>query len=228
MKSEAHFDNRPLPYVYSYYNVSCYFDTPLSKTKSTAARILNSIIDGLNTWAHLLRYILIIPDTDIIEYFQRYDYEDISDFEICSWMVKQIKKAIEIRLDDLHKKRPGAILTSAKPRIIGVKMIPRPAGHVSNEAYSMISKFNNQVQESLRHDSHSHWLTTKSVNELKHFEKCGKLSELGKRDFWAEINEKLKRFNRKELDLLPFNGNKIREYRGTYKGKTGFRNKTRH
>ena len=89
-------------------------------------------------------------------------------------MVKEIKKSIEIRLDDLHKKRPRAILTSAEPRIIWIKTISRPSNSTNKEVFSLISKFNRYVQSALKHDSHSHWLTTKDVNEQFHFEN-GKL-----------------------------------------------------
>ena len=55
----------------------------------------------------------------------------------------------------------------------------------NKENYALISRFNTEAQNSLRHDLHSDWLTTKNVNELHHFEKCGKLSERGKREFWS-------------------------------------------
>ena len=74
LKTEAAFDNQLLPYIYSYYNVNSYFESLLSKTKSVAARLLNSIIEGMNTWAHLPRYILIVPDMDVIDYICKSNY----------------------------------------------------------------------------------------------------------------------------------------------------------
>ena len=122
MKSECGFDNKLLPYIYEYYNVNCYFESPLGKTKSVAARILNSVIQGMNAWAHLPRYILVIPDVDILNYACKYDYlmndTEVDFEEIMSWLVRQIKRSIKIRLDDLHRKHPGAILKSVEPRII--------------------------------------------------------------------------------------------------------------
>ena len=123
------------------------------RLKSVAACILNSIIQGLNAWAHLPRYILVIPDTDIIDYVKRCEYlnkDEQCHFEsIITWLVKEIKKAVEIRLDDLHRKRPGAILTSAEPRIIWVKVVPRPVVLAGKENFSLIQRFNTHAQNSL-------------------------------------------------------------------------------
>ena len=152
LKTEASFNNQPLPYIYSYYNVSSYFESPLSKTKSVAARLLNSIIEGMNTWAHLPRYILIVPDMDVIDYICKSNYiffDQKPNFEpIMSWLVKEIKKAIEIRLDDLHHKCLGTILTSVEPRLIWVKVVPRPP-HLCKEEYSFITQFNSFVLTAL-------------------------------------------------------------------------------
>ena len=205
MKTEASMDKKPLPYLYSYFNIFCYSQSPLGHVKSIAARILNSIIEGLNARQHLPKYILIIPDEDIVAHFDRYDYGIGDDIEEATyWIIRNLRRLLESRKKDIREKRPGTIMSQAEPRIIWIEMIIRPPNAGIKEVYSLTSKFNKKLYSLVQHDEHSHLMKIQTVNEFQHFDNFGHLIPAGKRKFWNKVVLQMKKLERRETDLQPW------------------------
>ena len=157
-KLEVKMDETTPPFLHEYYNVQFYYQLLLSNIKSFEARIVNSLIDAHNEKTNKFRlpkYILIIPDKDIIESA----LSRITGFSIKSimresteYITKEFTKIIVRRKDDLKSKRGGVIASSAEPRLIWVTIIKRPFNtHPSkHQVYKMVGKANDVMEEMVR------------------------------------------------------------------------------
>ena len=113
------------PYVLDYYNVSCKVMGSINGITSTAARIQNCLIHLLNHCKTLPRFIIVIPDNDILKHCT----VDIFDYgaklvceEIVAWMVNELDRAVESRKEDMKRLKKGSVL-AAEPKFIYAKMI---------------------------------------------------------------------------------------------------------
>ena len=90
-QSEAKKSNAPQPFIYDNFNVRCFTTRPLSLTKSTPARLVNVLIKALNEAHKLPRFIIIIPDWDILKFIDHYTFgiEAITE-KILAWMMDNI------------------------------------------------------------------------------------------------------------------------------------------
>ena len=126
-KTEVFVEKVKPPYLYDYYNIHYGFHPPLSLMKSVGARISNSLIELLN-WNEfrLPKYIIVIPDKDLIEgaMDQIWDYGFKKVFRsLVDWVMSDINKMLSIRKEDFCNKRGGALSTAAEPRIIWTSII---------------------------------------------------------------------------------------------------------
>ena len=127
-------------YMYDKYNVKCFSSHPLTKIKEALARLVNALIHGLNEQrdnnteipkekvisAFLPRYILVIPDWDIVKHIGHYQYGvSLIAQKVIHWIVSNMTKAVQSRKDDLEREKIGATHHS-EPKIIWLAMINRP------------------------------------------------------------------------------------------------------
>ena len=207
-KTEASIDKFKPPYMYDYYNIHYGFHPPLSQIKSTEARISNSLIELLNSKEFKLpKYILIIPDKDLIEgvlsQFCDYGFKKVFRASI-KWLMNDINKTLSIRKEALRSKRGGALSTSAEPRLIWISIIKRPINiHDDVKAvYKLVRKANEVLEDVVRKfDKYSHFIQIDTLNEHKFFDSMGKLTATGKSTFWREIDGKMRKFDRGENEL---------------------------
>ena len=119
------------PFLYQQFHFEMFYTNPLSATKPAIARIYNSLVEALNKYPHLPKYILVLPDKDVIKSINNWDYGTTTIIEKnLNWLIKQMAKAILSRRDDLHCKRPGSAPVDL-PLIIWIPMITRP--YTSNQ-----------------------------------------------------------------------------------------------
>ena len=80
---------------------------------------------ALNESFILPRFIVIVPDWDILKYLDHntFGVEQVIH-KMISWMTNNIICAVEVKKDQLYKIQPGSV-TSGEPKIIWVKMIQR-------------------------------------------------------------------------------------------------------
>ena len=98
LKTEAIMTKKPLPYVYDYYNLSCFTPNPKSLLENTLARIINALIKALNDATKMPRIILIIPEGDILDFIGHSEKgmrEAI--FKCLEWLVKHIDRSLEAK-----------------------------------------------------------------------------------------------------------------------------------
>ena len=193
-------------YIYLFYNVVLYFASGTSRIRSLMARVLNSIIEGLNCKERLPKYVVILLDKDLIESLDYFDFGISEALEECVfWLIKEVNKLFEIRRDDIRGKRPGVLGTATKPRVIWVAMLQRPIVNDAcmKEIYSKRNKFNRSLEEGVNKFRYHHILFTDNVVETTHFDGLGKLAAKGKTEFWYEIVHQLKLFDSEQINLKP-------------------------
>ena len=104
-----------------------YFPSGTSMLKSMMAKWLNSVIEGLNSKYKLPRYVLILPDKDLIENLNYFQYRVTELFETClTWVIRQLDRVFTVRREALKLSKPGAVSSVSEPRVIWVAMITRP------------------------------------------------------------------------------------------------------
>ena len=92
--------------------------------------------------------------------------------------------------------------------VIWVSMFKRPEITTSDDDYlkavNFRSIFNYILEENL---VSQHYMYIMSIEDLLeepvNFKPNGKLSDMGMEDFWRELDYKMRKFNRRELDLKP-------------------------
>ena len=67
LKTESTTRHKRPPYLYEIYNVSAWYQNPLSDVRPTVARLFNSLVEALNKKSHLPRYVIFIIDKDVLE-----------------------------------------------------------------------------------------------------------------------------------------------------------------
>ena len=205
--SEAAIKKRPPPYLYEFYNVFCYYPT----TKMNAlAGIINAYIEILNNRSHLPKYVIVIPDKNIIEAADHCDFGVKKGLRnLIKWIMVQLHRYTESRREDLRDKKPGAV--GPKPRFIWVKMIDwQMLEHHPDRSYTDVlglrTKFNRTMENLLAESTVSncsHIMQLAYLSKSNHFTNLGELNFEGKRHFWKEIDYNFKKFDRGEIDLKP-------------------------
>ena len=117
--------HRP-PYLYESYNVTAFTPNPAtSGVKDIMARIINCLIKALNDVAKLPKFLLVVPDEDILSCtdYQKYGLE-LSMHVALGWIITQMEHALETKKEDLMRHKPGAVAFN-EPKTIWVKMLNR-------------------------------------------------------------------------------------------------------
>ena len=187
------------PYMYEMFNINGYF---AGMGTQGPLKLVNPLVDALNDDHHLPKYILFIPDKDLME-----AKVDRSAFMIGAnlhYIVKQADLHLERRQQDLLNKRPGA-LSGESPKLIWIRMLQRPLD-VLVENYEILSlrgKFNFILEDRLLDgDVENHHIMSIEV-DAKHYDLVGNLTERGKSIFWNEVDKAMKKFDTKEIQLRP-------------------------
>ena len=178
MKTQQQLKNRPVPYLYERFEVSGSFPNPLSNIRSSAARVLNSLAFKLNSETYLPKYVIMIPDRNIVDHL-KYTNWGMSTLikKITKWLVNQVDRSIGARHEELKNKNPGAIDSCT---IVWVAMIKRPcnettadtSNHKSPTLLSTVRrKFNNILEEILsQSDSDMKYMITDDLTRSKFFD----------------------------------------------------------
>ena len=107
MKNQAVQLNRRQPYLHEYYNVETFTYNGNGGLRSVLARINNAIVYALNNDEKLPRYIMLIPDKDLIEVAVK-EHHDCGLKGMLGyfldWLLKNININIETCKQDLYSK----------------------------------------------------------------------------------------------------------------------------
>ena len=165
----------------------------------------NALVDAINETKsfHLARYVVIVLDADLIINAKVYDFGVSHTFEdLLKWLLININRTIELRKDDLLKKRPGAVSTTSEPRLVWTLMVKRPES-ANKHIFALTRKFNQIMENVVAGDKRSHVLTPEVPTDNRHFDRFGNLTAIGHETFWKSIDSIMKDFDHGETELVP-------------------------
>ena len=131
------------------------------QVRSFLARVTNVFAKGLNEQIppHLPQYMLMILDKDLVVNLGMYDYGISRAIEdMLKWLIINLNNMVEVRKQDLQKKRSGALSTSSEPRFIWIQMIQRPEHTLNKYKFSLTRKFNDILDDVISGDKRTHIL----------------------------------------------------------------------
>ena len=201
IKVDATTKKRDPPYIYENYNIYAWYK-PIKDCTQCMVRIFNSFVEGLNSRAFCPKYMLIIPDEDILDCKSGLYVEDQLE-----WLYTSINKAITHRRDDLKWKRPGSMSSSFEPRVIWVEPICRP---INNKNAKMINRRHQRFISNLHKIVKAeHYMYALLLKEFEvdtydnYFNPRSNLSTEGKLKFWHSLDCTMKKFDKHDIDLKP-------------------------
>ena len=205
LEREAKINKKEAPYVYEFYNITCLsVDETSSGIKSIMTRLVNAYIHGLNTTTQLPRFVLIIPDADILKYIGNFEFGvSIMSGSAINWIANQIDRATECRKDDLIRCKPGAVCAN-EPKFVWVKMFNRTNGSGKDEMLKVRSKYNNALEEMLINKK-GHFIIdiTDKMSDTAYYTVRNELNSDGRIRFWKEVDNKIKDFDHHKISLKP-------------------------
>ena len=135
------------------------------------------------------KYVVFLPDKDIIEAAHHYGFGCKQVFsKILTWFGSHIETALEVCKDDLCGKRPGAFLQDAT--IIWVKMIARPFIHTAEKAFifAQCNTFNSVLQSVMHRFANTRVISLYFPDDPNLFDAMDLLSSNRCTLFWRELN----------------------------------------
>ena len=197
MKSAAKDAQKPVPYVYDYYNITCITECNLSGSENLLVKLVNAVIKTLNAnQLHIPRIITIIPDLDILCFINHFAFGVSQIIGQClTWLVCNIKQAIDAKKDDLRHRKPGA-LHSSEPKIIWMKIFQCPGVNYAH-LNTVRHKFN-CILEDILSTRKNHFImevSAKISDPANFFPGTSKLNDYGMELFWLETDRILESFD---------------------------------
>ena len=90
------------------------------------ARLVNASVKALNDNMKIPRMIVIVPDHDIINSINFFEFgiKHILHISI-RWIINNMQRVLEAKIENLMNIKPGAV--DDKPKVIWVKMLQKPS-----------------------------------------------------------------------------------------------------
>ena len=194
-------------FMSDYFNIIEH-DTPSQAgIEFASSRMVVNVIDAMNKRQRLPKYLLVIPDQDIL--LQDIDVYDkdapILIQELVDWFVQKIDVKIRRRRLDMLEHKPGA-LTGFFTKIIFIKMVRRWCTFSEESrkfaVHQLRAKFNDALNDAVA-KRELNILTVSACYSPQHFDHKRNLSPAGKKEFWREVDELINRFDLDKIKLLP-------------------------
>ena len=167
------------------------------------------------------RFLIAVIDKDMLSDFKSFDYGISKAIAmLTNWLTRKIDIAVRRKLCQIRARKPGAIGSVDDPTIIYIDMIHRPQQRGMDkklvEMCSVKYKFNRILHESIEAQGHR-VICIPTCNDAKYFDNHGNLTNVGKINFWREVDDLLERFDRDKVKLLPKLHKKYQEPQNTHK-----------
>ena len=185
------------PYLLDYYNSKGYYYQSNNWLESATSWILNKLTEALNENDRLPKYIVMMPDKDIIA--------DLNDFEfgatknianLTNWLMRQCEIMVHRKKLQIMEKKPGAVIDN-HPTFIYVNMIRRleryPRNSKMADICKMRSKFNQILNEGARKQEHK-IINLRSCYTIDDFDRWGNLTPKAITAIWHEIDNLMDRY----------------------------------
>ena len=205
LKTKARDGKQEIPYMQDYYNIDKFTQGQLSSNKNVPARLVNSLVDALNTHStKMLRIILVVPDQDLLHFINYYKFGISQIIGNClNWVVCNMVKIIDAHKDILRHKKLGS-LTASEPKIIWIKMPNCPNGQ--SNLLSVCGKFNNILEDVLA-ERKNHYImdVNNEVAQTAYFTPFNHINDRGMETFWLSIDRMIETFdyNKDALKSMP-------------------------
>ena len=193
--------NGTSPFIYDMFNIYYFFKSSLVSQNNALLRSVNAITEAFNERPFLPRVILVIIDQDFLQMINQESWGLTRQIEHCTnWYATQLSRAIEARLETLHKKRRGAI-AQEETSIIWVEMTERPYIHHKFIMRNR-NKFNKSINDMAVRSKNTRVLHLETL-KFHHFDTFGQLTYAGLNQYWREVDSKVKSFLMGENELTP-------------------------
>ena len=209
LNNSASSKNCTPPYLFQQYNVKPFYNVKTSAARGLAC-LLNPLLEALNEQARLPKYIIMIPDKDIIVETKSYGFG--ASYILASaiyFLIRQMEMLLKRCRIDLKDKNRGAVIQENYPKIIWSRMLKRP-NQVSllgqSKTIVLRGRFNTILEECLFEGPDNLHLISIEVDEAD-FDLTGFLTSTGKETFWKEMDHGFKKFDLGEIKLLPRGNN---------------------
>ena len=172
---------------------------PLENHRNILVNLLNCVICGLNTKVdadknnyQLPRFIVMIPEDDILCFINYFAYGiSMISGRCLNWLINEVDQVIEARKDHLCRRRGGTVNLS-EPKIIWLAMMNRPNTSYDN-MLAVHGKYNRNLKELVAQRINHYYLDmTKQVVEY---------NGRGKDVFWMELDRILEEVDDHKVDL---------------------------
>ena len=190
-----------VPYMYHHYNVERFTTGNItSMSSSPLARILNNLIEAVNEYQILSRFIVIVPDLDILKSIKHYDY-GVSKIigSGLEWLVQEIDRLITTKKIDLARIWPGVVIAS-EPKVIWITMMGHPQ---PSRILALRKKFNAILEETLFGSRGMNIANLQLELRHEHFDRSNYLMAEGRIYFWKNIDKLLEKFDLHKIELIP-------------------------
>ena len=146
----------------------------------------------MNKTDHLPKYVVMILDSDIIELVNFIDY-GVRDIiaDALQWIQNCLTNNFYTRKEDIKKKKPRALAADNTPIITWIALVNRPKTLAKKQTFSLVAKTNDAMKEMVSKSVNTRMITLSTVNELSHFDGWGRLTPLGKTQYWAEFDHQM-------------------------------------
>ena len=170
-------------FLHDYFNNHHFAD---ATSEVAIGRIINALIIGMNENHILPKFLLIIPDTDIIDDVNIYEFGAHKALATnLNWLSKQIEVTIRHKKMLNLENRAGTV-SPEDTKVVYILMIKRlehyPEESKMAKVCTLRSKFNELINE-VAARTNSYVLSVRNCNKPKHFDHFGNLSSKGKRTF---------------------------------------------
>ena len=209
MKTKAKLNNRNQPYMQEYYNCRGIFQTSFANS-GMLSRVHNALIAEMNKKENnqlipLPKYLMIMLDVDLVNNIKFYDFGARNILTKCTkWLKRNINASLATRKEDLKVKRPGALMNAETPIIIWILALPRPPNSKRKEIFALVKKFNDIFNSICDEQSNAIQITLATVNEANYFDCEGRLTAVGKEQFWKELDTQIKEIDRTHFTQFQF------------------------
>ena len=187
------------PFIFDNYNVKPYFAGNTSLTRSPLAQFHNKVVKGLNKEDSLPKYVIFLPDKDLIEAAEQVGFGCKVVFEkVLYWLGENLDRALNLRKEDLRVVCSGALPAQDEPLLVWVKMFTRPFISNTNKGFvfAQCNTFNKMLDTVMGKFSNCRTLQLQLPENRDAFDCSGNLSPVGKLDFCRELNRQVRRMDR--------------------------------
>ena len=193
--------NKDKIFIQRYFNVKGNMANPIGAYDSTDAlsTLVNALIEALNESTYLPKYIIVIPDWDILRFIKHYDSGiTVMTGKIINWLTNQMIRAVDTRRDDLMRAHHGAV-APGEPKFVWVKMFNQV--NALGDIFVVCNCYNRAMEDIIAaKKAHFTIDVNNALQDAVYFTRLNELNDDGKHRFWLEVNDKLQQLDEQEQD----------------------------